>query len=181
MGLGNPDEEVVANPNRFVNLALTPSGSATFHPLKGPMTTQSLRGLAGQGPMHWRGDRTGASATEGESIERAAFREFNIAFTQLLGSDSLLSEAEMSAFADFALEIKYPPNPIRALDNSLTPSQSQGQQTYMQDITTGDQFTCNDCHTIDAEKGQRNNCRKPWTTTRAKLSPRLHGSVWWKS
>ncbi len=152
--LGNPDEEVVPNPNRFVNLALTPQGSATFHPLKGPMTTQSLRGLAKQGPMHWRGDRTGASAEEGESIERAAFREFNIAFPQLLGRSSLLSDTEMAAFADFALQIQYPPNPIRALDNSLTLSQSQGQQIYMQDITTGEQFTCNDCHSIDPEKGQ---------------------------
>ncbi len=152
--LGNPDEEVVENPNRFVNLALTPQGSATFHPLKGPMTTQSLRGLTGQGPMHWRGDRTGASAMEGESLERAAFREFNIAFPQLLGSPSLLNDEDMAAFADFALAMQYPPNPIRALDNSLTPSQAKGQQIYMQAITTGNQFTCNDCHSIDAEKGQ---------------------------
>ena len=152
--LGNPDEEVVTNPNRFVNLALTPQGSATFHPLKGPMTTQSLRGLANQGPMHWRGDRTGANAAAGESLERAAFRDFNIAFPQLLGSDSQLTDAEMSAFADFALQIQYPPNPIRALDNSLTPSQTLGQKIYMQDITTGEQFTCNDCHRVDPDKGQ---------------------------
>ena len=29
-----------------------------FHPMKGPMTTQTLRGLANSGPMHWRGDRS---------------------------------------------------------------------------------------------------------------------------
>ena len=32
-----------------------------FHPLKGPMTTQSLRGMANDGSMHWRGDRTGGN------------------------------------------------------------------------------------------------------------------------
>ena len=32
-----------------------------FHPMKGPMTTQSLRGMANHGPMHWRGDRTGGN------------------------------------------------------------------------------------------------------------------------
>jgi hypothetical protein len=32
-----------------------------FDPLKGPMTTQSLRGLENAGPVHWRGDRTGDS------------------------------------------------------------------------------------------------------------------------
>lgn len=152
--LGNPDEEVVANPNRFVNFVLTPQGSPTFHPLKGPMTTQSLRGLANQGPMHWRGDRTGASAADGESLERAAFRDFNIAFPQLLGRASELSDEHMTDFADFALQIQYPPNPIRALDNSLTTSQEQGRQIYMQELTTGEQFTCNDCHSIDPEQGQ---------------------------
>nr|MBX2882072.1 hypothetical protein [Granulosicoccus sp.] len=101
--LGNPDLDVVANPNRFVNLVLSPEEPASFHPLKGPMTTQSLRGLANSGPMHWRGDRTGESADIGESLEHAAFTDFNIAFPELLGSDTLLSDADMSAFADFAL------------------------------------------------------------------------------
>ena len=32
-----------------------------FHPVKGPMTTQSLRGLAPGGSMHWRGDRSAAA------------------------------------------------------------------------------------------------------------------------
>ena len=29
-----------------------------FHPMKGPMTTQTLRGLTNSGAMHWRGDRS---------------------------------------------------------------------------------------------------------------------------
>jgi hypothetical protein len=41
------------------------------------MTTQTLRGMAGAGPMHWRGDRTGAS-TGGDSLdEDLAFKAFN--------------------------------------------------------------------------------------------------------
>jgi hypothetical protein len=32
-----------------------------FAPLKGPIATQSLRGLAGHGPMHWRGNKTDGS------------------------------------------------------------------------------------------------------------------------
>ncbi|MFK7992974.1 MAG: YncE family protein [Granulosicoccus sp.] len=151
--LGNPDEVVQANPNQFVNLLLRPSGSATFHPMKGPMTTQSLRGLVKSGPMHWRGDRTGVNAKEGQSLEHAAFTEFNIAFPQLLGRDSELSPAEMEAFADFVLEIQYPPNPIRALDNSLTTAQAEGQRIYQQDSTTGAAFTCNNCHRLDPVEG----------------------------
>ncbi|MFK8080800.1 MAG: YncE family protein [Granulosicoccus sp.] len=151
--LGNPDASLVANPNRFVNLLLSPAQSAVFHPMKGPMTTQSFRGLANNGPMHWRGDRTGVNAREGQSLEHAAFTEFNVAFPELLGRDAPLSEGDMAAFADFVLEINYPPNPIRALDNSLTPSQAEGLRIYKQDDTTGAVFTCDDCHRLDPENG----------------------------
>jgi DNA-binding beta-propeller fold protein YncE len=48
--LGDPYGTVVADPNPFLNTTNPPD----FHPMKGPMTTQSLRGLADQGPMHWR-------------------------------------------------------------------------------------------------------------------------------
>ena len=48
------------------------------------MTTQSLRGMANHGPMHWRGDRTGgndapsAQPDSGTFDERAAFKKFNV-------------------------------------------------------------------------------------------------------
>jgi len=151
--LGNPDAMVKANPNEFVNPILTPGGGAEFHPMKGPMGTQSLRGLADHGPMHWRGDRTGEGRPATESLEVAAFKEFNEAFPELLGSTGEVSEAEMTEFAEFAVSITYPPNPIRALDNSLTESQAAGRDTYFNDITTGGNFTCNDCHTLDVEAG----------------------------
>ena len=68
-----------------------PSASALvidpdFHPMKGPMTTQSLRGMANHGPMHWRGDRTGGNDPGGDPLdEDAAFKKFNVAFAGLLG------------------------------------------------------------------------------------------------
>jgi len=150
--LGNPDEEVATNPNNFVNPVLKPS-EPEFHPMKGPMTTQSLRGLAGNGPMHWRGDRTGASANPGESLELGAFKDFNVAFPGLLGNETELPSENMQAFAEFALEIVYPPNPIRALDNSLTPDQAEGKNIYLNDDTTGGIFQCNTCHVLDPVEG----------------------------
>ena len=96
-----------------------------FHPMKGPMTTQSLRGMANHGPMHWRGDRTGGSNPGGLALdENAAFNRFIVAFEGLLGNDGPIATAAMQAFADFILEVTYPPNPIRALDNSLNASQA---------------------------------------------------------
>ena len=152
--LGNPDGEVVYNRNEFVDPSLTP-GTVTFHPMKGPMSTQSLRGLAGNGPMHWRGDRQGASS--GDSLELSAFKDFNVAFPELLGNDAELPEADMQAFAEFALELTYPPNPIRSLDNVLTATELSGQMIFLNDFTTGGDpsiptppdLKCNDCHTHD--------------------------------
>ena len=70
------------NPNPFRKCG----PAADFHPLKGPMTTQSLRGMAGAGPMHWRGDRTAGNDPGGNPLdEDAAFKKFNPAFVGLLG------------------------------------------------------------------------------------------------
>ena len=98
------------------------------------MTTQSLRGMANHGPMHWRGDRTGgndapsAQPDSGSFNEAAGFMKFNPAFQDLLGSDAQLTTADMQAFADFVLQFTYPPNPIRNLDNSLTADQQAGSE-----------------------------------------------------
>ena len=101
------------------------------------MTTQSLRGMANHGPMHWRGDRTGgndassAQPDSGSFNEAAGFMKFNPAFQDLLGSAAQPSTADMQAFADFALQLTYPPNPIRNLDNSFTSDQQAGQNFFL--------------------------------------------------
>jgi hypothetical protein len=65
----------------------------------------------------------------------------------------------MQAFTDFILEVTYPPNPIRNLDNSLTPQQRAGRDFYFASFTDAagvrhelpsDRFhDCNGCHTLD--------------------------------
>ena len=151
--LGNPDDVLVQNPTPYnVNIP-TFGRNRNLHPMKGPMTTQSLRGLKGNGPMHWRGDRTGVSRSAGETLEEQAFEDFNVAFTGLLGRASQLTEAEMDAFAKFALRLTYPPNPIANLDNSLTTAQAQGQQIY-NTITSDTLTTCNGCHVVNPAQGR---------------------------
>ena len=80
-----------------------------FHPMKGPMTTQTLQDIIGHEPHHWRGDRTGLEA-------------FNPAFVGLLGDDVPLTQQEMQEFEDFLATIYFPPNPFREFDNSLPTS-----------------------------------------------------------
>lgn len=147
--LGNPEGSVLSNPN-----PLGPTGgSAPFHPMKGPMTTQSLRGMANHGPMHWRGDRTAGHSGGDPMDEAGAFREFNVAFAGLLGRAGPLQTAEMDAFTSFILDVSYPPNPNRPLDNSLTPMQQNGSDIFFFDITTAGFLTCNACHLVDPPNG----------------------------
>jgi hypothetical protein len=124
-----------------------------FHPMKGPMTTQSLRGMANHGPMHWRGDRTngsgpGGSQPDGGTFnEVAAFKKFNPAFVGLIGRSAQLTPSEMQAFTDFILQVTYPPNPIRNLDDSLTPAQMNGRNFFFGPLS--DTFKdCNGCHVL---------------------------------
>lgn len=141
--LGDPTGVVEANFNPFVG---GPTGF-TFHPLKGPMTTQSLRGMAEVGPMHWRGDRSGAEFNgDPRAFDTdAAFKAFNPAFVGLLGRAGELDASEMQAFTDFILELRYPPNPIRALDDAPTAAQAAGENFFNNTITDGGR-TCEGCH-----------------------------------
>ena len=146
--LGDPFGTVVNNPNPF--RVPKPSGSPVFHPMKGPMTTQSLRGMADPaGPMHWRGDRTGGVDAGGNALaEDQAFKKFNPAFVGLLGATSQLTTAEMQSYTDFILTVRYPPNPIHALDNSFTSTQSTGQNIFLNSQIDGSTLQCVFCHKV---------------------------------
>jgi DNA-binding beta-propeller fold protein YncE len=149
--LGKPEDVVTPNLN-----PLGPTGFMTpFHPLKGPMTTQTLRGLANQGPMHWRGDRTGAAVGEPYNTQ-LAFEAFNVAFDSLLGRDEgKISDADMKSFTDFALQIAPPPNPVRSLDNQLTAAQANGRTIFRDRAVIVDKAaSCRGCHTLNDAMGQ---------------------------
>lgn len=88
-----------------------------FDPQKGPMATQTLRAMLE--PLHWRGDR-------------ATMNDFNPAFVTLMGTANIappqappagLSTEDMEAYRQFALAIRFPPNPLRNVDDSLPDAQ----------------------------------------------------------
>ncbi|MBI3766957.1 MAG: hypothetical protein HY271_00515 [Deltaproteobacteria bacterium] len=154
--LGDPDGNLLNNPGPFQvgPFGSPPSVYKDFHPLKGPMTTQSLRGMANEGPMHWRGDRTGGNdapsnqPNTGTFNEDAAFKKFNVAFPGLLGRNAQLSPTEMQAYTNFILQVTYPPNPIRALDNSLTQDEQAGKDFFNGPLSDTLE-NCNGCHRLD--------------------------------
>jgi DNA-binding beta-propeller fold protein YncE len=175
--LGNPDDPVTQNPIP-INLAIAAGANVNggadvdeFHPMKGPMTTQTLRGLSNSGAMHWRGDRAdgffGLDSPYGNGNEALSFDNFIVAFEGLVGSDEAPSspalQADMQLFTDFALQITLPPNPVRALDNSLTADQQAGSNFYsgtrcadglcFGGVNGPIGFNCNGCHTLNPAQG----------------------------
>jgi YVTN family beta-propeller protein len=104
--LGDPSETMkpVAGQNLGAGLPGLNTGFQPWHPMKGPMTTQTLQDIIGKEPLHWRGDRDG-------------LEEFNGAFLGLQGDDANLTPAEMQEFEDFLATIAFPPNPFRNFDN----------------------------------------------------------------
>ncbi|XYI03704.1 beta-propeller fold lactonase family protein [Sorangium sp. So ce1128] len=163
--LGDPNGETIPNHGPFAfgpcipDLSAPPGAPPTcfdpsFRALKGPMTTQSLRGLANHGSMHWRGDRTGGNdepsvqPDSGAFNEELAFKKFNAAFVGLIGRHAELDEADMQAFTDFVLQITYPPNPIRNLDNTLTPEQAAGEAHFFGEVSDS-VINCVGCHVLD--------------------------------
>jgi DNA-binding beta-propeller fold protein YncE len=161
--LGNPDDEMIPNPlpkklQQVAEIGGTDVDFDNFHPMKGPMATQTLRGMAHAGAMHWRGDR----ADQNGDIfnEDIAFRNFRVAFPGLVGRDSQIPETDMQKFADFILQVQLPPNPIRNLDNSLTGDQQAGRNFMTGSrradgiaVGGGFGFNCVGCHTLDAGQG----------------------------
>jgi hypothetical protein len=170
--LGAPDERSFANTGaifsrpEFISAPLT----SDFLAVKGPMATQSLRGLANHGAMHWRGDRRGGlqSTTHvqpdtGAYDEQAAFKAFNVAFPGLNGRSAQLPAADMQKFTDFTLALSYPPNPIRRLDDQLTAPQIRARNRYFGCEITNESMTqrkCADGRDIDEETFNC-NCLNP--------------------
>jgi YVTN family beta-propeller protein len=124
--LGDPTGEMVAYSTEMDNVRFVvpmsgipvqcdPTVCAShegFDPQKGPMTTQTLRGMLE--PLHWRGDRP-------------TMNDFNVAFVGLMGKEDIgpisgkpagLSATDMERFRQFALALSYPPNPNRDVNDS---------------------------------------------------------------
>lgn len=134
--LGDPQGDLSTNTTVIPQLSLT--NTSVFHPMKGAMVTQTLRGMNTLEPFHWRGDRTN-------------FVHFNIAFPGLMGGPPLNS-ADMEAYRDFINTLVFQPNPNQNLDGTL-PTTFAGADPLagftnfvVDNYVTG--LSCNDCHTL---------------------------------
>ncbi len=141
----------------------TDNGCQDWHPMKGPMLTQTLQDIIGKEPHHWRGDQTGIEA-------------FSPAFVGLQADDAEPDSVDMQEFEDFLATIHFPPNPFRNHDNSLPsalnleghfttgrfspPGQplgvgdaNRGLQLYTPPETLDGPLACVTCHTLPTGLG----------------------------
>jgi YVTN family beta-propeller protein len=145
--LGNPGGSLETNRMLVAgSRSVIPSGifsNVVFHPMKGPMTTQTLRGLNGLDPLHWRGDRTN-------------FAHFNGAFDALMGGQ-VLSGADMTAYRTFINTIVFQPNPNQNLDRTLPAAFAGGDPVAGRNAYVGTNYAtlagfiplrCNTCHAL---------------------------------
>ena len=163
--LGNPAGQMkqLTGQNLGANLPVLNQGFQDWHPMKGPMTTQTLQDIIGQEPLHWRGDRAG-------------LEEFNGAFMSLQGDDTQLTTAEMQEFENFLASVTLPPDPNRNLDNTLPTSMPlpghfttgrfapagqplpngnavNGLAVYRNNLLDGGAIRCVTCHTLPTGSG----------------------------
>jgi len=139
--LGNPAGEV-----KEVNFTCRQGDGecADWHPMKGPMVTQTLLGIVGTEPFHWRGDREDVAA-------------FAPAFTGLQGADAEPTPEELQRFTDFIATLRFPPNPNRNLDGTLRTTlptstgngnAQNGLNLYLNAPILGGVLRCVACHAL---------------------------------
>ncbi len=103
-----------------------------MHPMKGPMVTQTLRGIPGGSILHWRGDKPNVQA-------------FNPTFDKLMGG-SQIAAADTDALAAYIHALRNHPNPHR-LENGMLPlSFNGGNPRRGQDLFNLEATHCFVCH-----------------------------------
>jgi hypothetical protein len=157
----------LGNPAGNLTSVVQNGQTIVFHPMKGPMTTQTLKGLNNLSPYHWRGDKANLAA-------------FNSTFSELMGG-SEISTSDMNTFSDFLNSILFQHNPNQNLDRTFPTSIFGGNPTTGQsdfvsvaviESKTGEQ-TCNTCHTSNPGPGSNRLINDPTATGQPLKTPEL--------
>ena len=139
--LGDPNGEMTNVIGANLAIHDTRPQTRVMHPMKGPMVTQTLRGLSANQLLHWRGDR-------------ATLRHFNPTFRDLMGG-SLIPDADMDALKAYLDTLRHHPNPNRNLDNTLPATFEGGNPTRGRSLFIIHNNHCGVCHVLPT--GSDNN------------------------
>jgi DNA-binding beta-propeller fold protein YncE len=144
--LGNPEGEMQTVLGANLSVHDTRLRPRVLHPMKGPMTTQTLRGMQNGAPFHWRGDKP-------------TIADFNPTFRDLMGGEEI-SAGDMAALTAYVMTIRHHPNPNRNLDRSLPTSFGEGSPVTGRDLFNNHPKShCATCHVLPL--GSDNNLDLP--------------------
>jgi DNA-binding beta-propeller fold protein YncE len=132
--LGDPGGEMAAVMGANLVIHDPTPRERIMHPMKGPMTTQTLRGLSGGAPFHWRGDR-------------AALQSFNPTFDKLMAG-SELAPADIDALAAYLFTLRNHPNPNLQRDGRPPATLLGGNPLRGSDLFTVHTNHCSFCHEL---------------------------------
>jgi YVTN family beta-propeller protein len=126
----------LGDPNGQMTSVVDQGKTYTFHPMKGPFTTRTLRSLANTDPLHWRGDT-------------ADFSGFAESFNNLMGGPEQ-SPTNMAAYEAFIDTVTLLPNPNENLNRTPPTNYNggngvNGQNDFLTLLNNGG-ATCNSCH-----------------------------------
>ncbi|MBL9127823.1 MAG: hypothetical protein JNL97_09260 [Verrucomicrobiales bacterium] len=143
--LGDPAGEMTSVPGANLAVHDTNVVPRAMHPMKGPMLTQTLRGLERGRRLHWRGDR-------------ADLHTFNPTFRELLGG-SLVSDEDIDRLGDYLATLRHHPNPNRSPDDSLPMDLRGGNAVRGQALFAAHLNHCGVCHVLP--RGSNDNIDDP--------------------
>jgi DNA-binding beta-propeller fold protein YncE len=142
--LGNPQGAMIPAPADCGSGFVPPDFDEPcpdFHPMKGPMVTQTLIGIIDNGRMHWRGDRENLHA-------------FDVAFTDLQAMDAPPTKEELDKFEAFIGTLRFPANPNLTFFNQLQGTLPHFPGKPITGLVRFDHVghvnggRCTDCHTL---------------------------------
>lgn len=151
--LGDPGGSMVSIPSADLSIHDETVYNRDLHPMKGPMVTQTLRGLAFNDSVlnspaaaivtkfHWRGDKP-------------SIQSFNTVFPNLMGGTARPA-ADMDKLAGYLRGLRHHPNPNRNLDRTLKTNLAGANPTTGRDLFNNHTRShCLVCHGFDAGTDQ---------------------------
>jgi DNA-binding beta-propeller fold protein YncE len=170
--LGDPGGSMVTVQGANLSAHNLQLRSRSLHPMKGPMVTQTLRGLASNisgasqpaaavtPKFHWRGDKP-------------SLQSFNSTFSNLMGG-SQIPATDMDALAAYLMTIPHHPNPNRNPDRSLPDSFNGANAALGRDVFNNHvESHCVVCHPLPAGTDNNLDLRREVNGTQDMKNPPL--------